>query len=383
MRYRYIPLGIKLRLWAKAAGRCEYLGCNDQLWRDAKTQKELNKAYIAHIIADSPDGPRGDVNRSEQLKFDLSNLMLLCDAHHRLIDKEDVAGHSEERLQEMKRRHEYRVEISSGVDAERMSHVVLYGANIGHHAAVVSMEAATRAMLPEWYPAEPQPITLGMRNAAWDDRTEAFWVGEAANLRALVDERLRPRLKTGAIEHLSIFAIAPQPLLMLFGRLLTDIPRAEVYQLHREPMPGWAWAPNEGGSEFLIDRPVDAAGKTPALVFAISGPVARERITAVLPDAAIWHVHVALPHNDFLRSRNQLSAFRAVVRALMEEIKYVHGEGAQLHVFPAMPVAMAVDFGRVIMPKARLPITVYDQNQALGGFAPALDLSLPTERSRT
>jgi hypothetical protein len=37
----------------------------------------------------------------------------------------------------------------------------------------------------------------------------------------------------------------------------------------------------------------------------------------------------------------------------------------------------------VIMPKARLPITVYDQNQALGGFAPALDLSLPTERSRT
>ena len=32
----------------------------------------------------------------------------------------------------------------------------------------------------------------------------------------------------------------------------------------------------------------------------------------------------------------------------------MHGEHATLHVFPAMPVALAVEFGRIIMPKGRL-----------------------------
>jgi hypothetical protein len=39
-----------------------------------------------------------------------------------------------------------------------------------------------------------------------------------------------------------------------------------------------------------------------------------------------------------------------------------------------MPVALAVDFGRIIMPKAELKLRVYDQNQSLGGFVAALTL---------
>lgn len=36
------------------------------------------------------------------------------------------------------------------------------------------------------------------------------------------------------VHHLSVFALAPQPLLMELGRLLGDIVPAEVHQLHRE-----------------------------------------------------------------------------------------------------------------------------------------------------
>jgi SMODS-associated and fused to various effectors sensor domain len=39
-----------------------------------------------------------------------------------------------------------------------------------------------------------------------------------------------------------------------------------------------------------------------------------------------------------------------------------------------MPVALAVDFGRVITPKADLKMVLYDQNQALGGFVRALEI---------
>jgi len=80
------------------------------------------------------------------------------------------------------------------------------------------------------------------------------------------------------------------------------------------------------------------------------------------------------PNNDFLKGRGQARLFRERVRQLLDRIKSKHGEQAALHVFPAMPVALAVDFGRVIMPKADLEMKLYDQSRALGGFAPALDL---------
>ncbi|MGI5927220.1 MAG: hypothetical protein ACOX8A_08600 [Thermacetogeniaceae bacterium] len=84
-----VPERVKIRLWGKAAGRCEYDGCNEPLWLDSLTKAQFNVAYIAHIFADTPTGPRGDPALSEELKADINNLMLLCDKHHRLIDIEE------------------------------------------------------------------------------------------------------------------------------------------------------------------------------------------------------------------------------------------------------------------------------------------------------
>lgn len=53
-----IPEKTRVRLWVRASGRCQYAGCNKPLWRDDLTMADMNSAYIAHIIADSPDGPR-------------------------------------------------------------------------------------------------------------------------------------------------------------------------------------------------------------------------------------------------------------------------------------------------------------------------------------
>src|SRR5208337_472785 len=118
-----IPERIKIRIWGKAAGRCQYAGCNKPLWIDSLTKIEFNAAYIAHIIAERPDGPRGDQEFSEKLKDDISNLMLMCDEHHRLIDREDVEGHPVGKLQEMKRRHESRIALLTSIAENKKSHV--------------------------------------------------------------------------------------------------------------------------------------------------------------------------------------------------------------------------------------------------------------------
>ena len=98
------PLTLNM-LFAKAAGRCQFEGCNKSVLFDEITQRDYNKSNVAHIVASSPGGARGDETRSHQLSGELSNLMLMCPEHHKLIDDfED--DYPEERLLEMKRKHE-------------------------------------------------------------------------------------------------------------------------------------------------------------------------------------------------------------------------------------------------------------------------------------
>jgi hypothetical protein len=362
-----IPASVRNRLWGKAGGRCQFEGCNTPLWLDALTQAEFNTAYIAHIIADNPAGPRGDQELSEKLAADLSNLMLMCDEHHRLIDKIDVVDYPVDRLKKMKRKHEARIELLTSIQEDKKSHILLYSANIGQQSANLSWHKATVAIIPHHFPAEPHALEIGMVNSVFRDDEQRYWEIEQENLRRQFNEKVRGRLQNGSIEHLSIFALAPQPLLMELGHLLSDIPAADVYQLHREP-PDWKWQAHDEPFEFVVDKPGNR-GKRVALNLSLSAAIENSRIKTVLgSDIPIWRLTSSLvaPNNDLLKSREQLALFRQTFRKLMDEIKSVHGQDAELHVFPAVPIAIALEMGRVLMPKADLSLNVYDQNIGRG-----------------
>ncbi len=374
MSVSYIPEKIKVRLWGKAGGRCEYEGCNIRLWLDSLTQEEFNAAYIAHIIADKPDGPRGDPQLSELLKSDLTNLMLMCDKHHRLIDRDDVQGHPVERLNAMKALHEKRIDALTEIAPDKQSHVVLYGANIGIQGSPLSFREAALGMVPDRYPASQQPLTIGLGNSSFEDQTPEFWQFERLQVQNIIAQQIRPRIKSGEVSHLSVFALAPQPLLMLLGSELSDIPFAEVYQRRKEPQ-SWKWEENPFSFDFNINPPTNPNQGDAALVLALSATVTDKRVTSVLGDGVpIWRVTIPKPDNDFVRSRAQTEAFRKTMRALLDQIKATHGEQSTLHVFPAMPVSLAVDFGRVINTKADMRMMIYDENKKAGGFRYALSI---------
>jgi hypothetical protein len=374
MSVSYIPEWIKLCLWGKAGGRCQYEGCNHPLYRDDVTQCEFNSAYIAHIVADKPGGPRGDAVLSENLKQDITNLMLLCDTHHRLVDKVDVVGHPAERLLKMKQGQEQRIEMLTSIAPELQSHVLLYGAKIGQHDSHLSWQKAAAAMTPVRAPALPTAFEIGLKGSVFQDSESSFWDLEVEQLRRQFAALLKPQFAAGRISHLSVFALAPMPLLIELGRLLSDIPAAEVFQLHREPA-DWKWRNEPSAFEYRLERPGQASGGVVALVLALSADVASPRITSVLGnDVAIWTLTHSKPGNDYLQSEVQLREFRTALRHAFNEIKAVHGEAAELHLFPAMPVSAAVEVGRVWMPKADLPFKVYDQHRDTGGFTFALEI---------
>ena len=372
MSVSYIPDKVKFALWGASAGRCQYEGCNKVLWHDLVTYAKYSTAYIAHIIADKEGGPRGDEILSKSLKSDISNLMLLCDAHHRLIDIEDVEGHSIERLREMKKECETRIRIQTSLGGDKQSHILHYVANVGRLKPNITWMQSYKAMLPNKYPADDKAIDLSLRNSSFQDKEPKFWEIERENLQRQFASKVMSRL-TIDIYHLSVFALAPQPLLVELGRLISDISAIEIFQHQKEPEDNWEWQ-NQGKSiNFKIVRP-DKFGQPVALNVSLSGKISNERILSVIgEDACIWTIVIDNPYNDFLKTREQLATFRKVFRQLLDEIKHSHGQDSLLHVFPAAPPAIAVEIGRVWMPKADLPLQLYDQND--GGFCHAFDIN--------
>lgn len=371
---RTISAPVQSMLWGVAAGRCQFAGCNRPLWKSPVTQEQVNIAEKAHIYAFSPDGPRGQEGLEPEHLNQVTNLMLVChDCHRKMDQKKDGGRYTTGLLRHWKTQHESRVERVTGIDLDRQSHVVLYGANIGAHGSPLAYASAAKALFPDRYPAQDRPIELGLIDAANRDDDPDFWGAEARNLEQKFETRLRQPIHRGEVEHLSVFALAPQPLLVRLGTLLTDISAVEVFQLHREPRT-WDWLDDTGEPPLRVVAPETNTG-TPALVIALSATVNNDRIEAAVGGAAsIWRVTTETPHHDWLKSREQLAGFRQAVRLLLDRIKAIHGQGTPLDVFLAGPVAAAVELGRVRQPKADMPWRVYDQNNNLGGFIPAITI---------
>lgn len=325
-----LPNKVVLQVWLRAGGRCQYPGCNDALWKDALTLREMNCAYLAHIIADSPDGPRGDPTLSQQLKADASNIMLLCDTHHRTIDLEDVAGHPVELLRSFKWEHEERIERQTSIQAERRTHLLLFGTNIGDRHGLVNYEQACAAVLPERYPAEEHGFRLDLADNEISERDPEFW----DQTGKFVERRLRRYLAAGVgldgkpLNHLSVFALAPIPSLIHLGMQLGDIVSADVYQRQRSSG-DWQWQRLENETfAYTISRPGRPYPATSqvAVNLSLSGTIGTTEIECAMGEAVpIYKVTVGHPHRDFLRSKEQLELFRNEWYRLLAEIREAHG----------------------------------------------------------
>lgn len=77
-----------LRLVAQKSGnRCAFPGCGRVLTvPDTATGETVLLGDIAHIVAESPLGPRGSSPLTAAERNDEPNLLLLCNRHHQLVD---------------------------------------------------------------------------------------------------------------------------------------------------------------------------------------------------------------------------------------------------------------------------------------------------------
>lgn len=370
MSHTTIPPIVKLALVGRAGGRCQYRGCNKRLDTDDLTQVLGKFSHFAHIVADRPKGPRGDTVLSQKLAGDISNIMLLCFNCHRRIDVEEKDQHSAELLREMKRDHEDRIQNLLEIQTATKAKLLIVKANIGGREVGVSWEEARRAVLPD-YPL-PGPLPVDLTKSALRDHEERFWDHNADEIVRQVEVHLRPGLDVGTPTNLAVFALAPIPLLMVLGKAVGDINSVQVFQKFRSP-DTWAWqssplAPNHG---FHLDRGLPEGSKHVALVLNVSGTIHDDEVASTVTNEAfsMWTIRATAPQPDFVRTRDQLSVFRGLFRQALTDIRQVHGHDCQVHLFPAVPNSVAIECGRVLLPKADPAIRVYDKGKAGWRFA--------------
>lgn len=361
-----IPQNVVSALWGLSGGRCEFRGCNRPLWEDILTKKQLNQSNIAHIVSWTPSGPRGDAVLSPLLAKNITNLMLTCPEHNHLIDdKAYEKDYPVELLTEMKIEHERRVELQTSIMQNMQSYVLSYSRPIGNFFCKPTSDEMFSAMNP-YYPADRHIFDLGGTNTALTDDEAMFWDVEVAELERKF-EPVKREIALGHIQHLSVFAFAPQPLLIKLGSMLLDLVTVEVYQKHREPST-WAWQETHKPVIYNIIPP-SKRGANVALKLSLSGNIDDERVISVLgDDMSIWELSVQGSNNDFIQDRDHLVSLRKELRLLYNRIKYEHGQETKIHVFPACPVSAAVEIGRVRMPKADCSLIIYDQNKKTNGF---------------
>ena len=88
--------------------------------------------------------------------------------------------------------------------------------------------------------------------------------------------------------------------------------------------------------------------------------------TAVGEDVSIWSIRSSETGTSDLRNQADLGKFRQLAGKTLDLIKDHHGSTVEALVFPAIPNAMAVEFGRVWQPKAHPSLMIYDQAGAAG-----------------
>lgn len=351
-----INQGTVAELWWRAAGRCEFNGCQKPLYKHVITMQDCNISNIAHIIAVSSDGARGESDLTPDERNNISNLMLMCPDCHRLIDHEGKLQYTVKQLRDMKSHHEQRMEMLTGLKEDKQARIVTFGSKIGDAEPYFNEATLHDTLLPEFYPSPDGIIDLGGNWYTPDNGWEEFWKEEEKSIDFVCKNKILTTLPHWKNKRIALFALAPMPSLVKLGTILNNKNDVKVFQFMRGPV-SWKWR-NDDDVEYIIKRPEITSG-IPVLVFSLSFPLGGRIKERFGDSGSVWEFTIPSPSTNFLTSKRMLYKFCSEVEQLLDEIRRQTNKD-ELHVFMAMPVACAVELGRTWMQKPNMSLLLYD-----------------------
>jgi hypothetical protein len=357
----------RVLLCVRAGGRCEFDGCNKYLFRHHLTHAEENFSQMAHIVAFKLDGPRGRSGRRPKKINNVANLMLLCAECHHLIDR-NPEEYSRETLEKYKKDHEERILRLTAIKPDSKTTVVQLKSRIGAQTVAIPAPEIHRAVSP-LYPQDPQGFLIDLTSI--DGQDDAFYQAATRTIRKRIERLYEPGMEVDQTRHISLFALAPIPLLVYLGSQLSNKVTVDPYQRHRDTE-DWVWKTDSEPVEYVFHKL--RKGTNPscvALVLSLSGVIKLSELPRQIDEKFfIYEITLAkgTPRPSFLRMREDLAHFKGAYEEARSSIRRDHSGLVALHLFPAVPAPVAVLCGRELLPKVDPALIVYDNDKSSGGF---------------
>lgn len=366
---RSVPSFTKILLFTRAAGRCEFDGCNKNVLEHPLTLRTGNYAQMAHVVAFRPDGPRGGEGVRPPDINSVANLMLLCPQCHKEID-DHPTKYPRARLEGFKREHEARVARLTELGPDRRTSLLVLRAPIGGDQVAISPEDMANAISPR-YAASKEGAVLDLNELGKIGEVDAYLETGRAAIDAQIDGVFAPRSEASSVGHISVFALGPIPLLIHFGAKLTNKVRAELFQRHRDAE-DWIWKIDGDRVRFKYGLVREGAADGPiALLLSLSGSINLDALPEPVKSTG-WIYELTLedraPDPTFLRLRVELDHFKVAYQEVLGLIASKHGILESIELFPAVPAPIAVLCGRERLPKVHPALRVYDFDRARGGY---------------
>jgi len=373
---RSIKPDTKLLLYVRAGGRCEFDGCNEYVLSHQLTHKTINLGQMAHIIAFSEDGPRGNGD-GEKRPVDINNvenLMLLCHRCHKLID-DHPKEYSRETLVNYKKAHEERILWLTSASPDRQTSVVILKSKIGDQIVKLSRAEIHEAVSPR-YPASRAGTEIDLSEIK--DVGDDFYSVAAKRIKHKIERIVSDVVEEEKTNHISFFALAPMPLLAYAGNLLGNKIPTDLFQRHRDSE-NWTWKTEGKLAEYKFEQIRQGTDDDKViLILSLSGKIHLEKLPAEIVEGA--NIYEITLNNSalaptFLRQKQDLAAFKDIYQLALREIGSNHGKLEKLHLFPAVPAPIAVLCGRELMPKIDPILVIYDDDKCHGGYRMILEVN--------
>lgn len=365
-----IKASVRHSLWARSAGRCTL--CNNRVLDGAPPHwHSIAAAEMAHIIgAKATTGsPRGLADKCVADLEDEENLILCCHVCHRTIDDADHVDYfTAAKLRQLKKDHEDRIELATAHGVLTRTAVIRLGCDVRGSHSVASRREVTEALFASGYLG----LVVSQRSGHFDcslageATDQGYWLMVRAQIEKTMSH-IAQGVETGEVDHVSVFAIAPIPALVLLGASLDDKVETRLWQKHRDA--GWVWStpPSSPPVNFTFDTSakseVDRDAREVALVCSLSAEVNPDRIPTDLhevPRATLRPVRTD-PTPTLLGNEESLRNFKLAFRGMLAAVEKAFPNAERWHLIAAAPVTACIEAGRSFMREVQPPVDVYQR----------------------
>lgn len=370
----------QVKVWALAAGRCVL--CAKSVLDGRSFFHTVLTGQLAHNVgATSEDGsPRNSSNLCLEERSLESNLLLLCYPCHRMIDNNINAGlYTQEILSAKKEEHELRVAKATNFEVLRRTLVLTTKSRIRGTSVSVAEREIAEAMVSAGLVShvnDGRPVHVVVKLE--DDEDESWVWDRGMNQIRTAVETIKLECEVGEVDHVSVFPIAPIPLLVFLGSVLDDKLTVSLFDRHRgQNQNVWCWPEQAGDCPTFEVTTQSLAGPDRDVValVSVSGTISASDIPSELANAPVITLSPvsADPVAGLICSEKALETFSDAWSQVLAKIEILWPTSNKLHLLAAVPASAAVTMGQRRMRDVHPGLIVY-QRTSTGTYVPTPEI---------